>query len=223
MICRNCGTENPDDALTCYVCGEAPNYIKPSESRTNESMAYSQGSQALRMQTPYEEKSSVKTLIIAIVAILLVAAAAYVFLVLKPFEKVGKPEDMVQECMDTLFSTIQPEKIEKYMPPYVDVNSDDWGTFSTGMAAVKAMGFTVSAEAGEYTKYSNSEIDSYRRRVESSTGYKGRKIKEVGTVELTIHVSGSYGGQTYSESETGEAVVVRIGNKWYISEINEKY
>ena len=41
MICRNCGTENPDDSLTCYVCCEAPNYIKPSESRTNESMAYS--------------------------------------------------------------------------------------------------------------------------------------------------------------------------------------
>jgi hypothetical protein len=80
----------------------------------------------------------------------------------------------------------------------------------------------VSAEAGEYTKYSSSEADSYRRRIESTTGYKGSKIKEVGTVDLTINISGSYGGQTYNESETGDAVVVRIGNKWYISEINQR-
>ncbi len=223
MICRNCGTENPDDALTCYVCGEAPNYIKPSESRTNESMAYSQGSQALRMQTPYEEKSSVKTLIIAIVAILLVAAAAYVFLVLKPFEKVGKPEDMVQKCMDTAFSSIQSDKVSEYMAPYIGVDEAGWGSFIKGMAVVKSMGFTASAEAGNYTKYSNSKLNDYRDYIERSTGYKGRKIKEAGTVELTITISGSYGGQTYNESTGGEVIVVRIGNKWYISEMNQVY
>ena len=224
MICRNCGTENPDDALTCYVCGEAPNYIKPAESRTAQNTAYAQGSQALRMPTPYEEKSSIKNLVIAISAIaVLVAAAFFVFVIWKPFEKAGKPEDMVQKCMDTAFSSIQSDKVKEYMAPYIGVDEAGWGSFAKGMAVVKSMGFTASAEAGNYTKYSNSKLNDYRDYIERSTGYKGRKIKEAGTVELTITISGSYGGQTYNESTGGEVIVVRIGNKWYISEMNQVY
>ncbi len=220
MICKNCGTENPDDVLTCYVCGEAlKGPIQAPKTDTYSSTAYASGSYD---DLSYGENKSRKGFYITVAAILAVVSIL-IFIIVNPFAKGAKTPKQAAISFASAFSDGNTKQLEKVLPPYYSTDKDAMNLISSAIKMLKKEGVKVSFNIKEYTKYNQSQLEDLREEIRYGYDYDADKIKEAGEIAAKVNMSFNYNGKFYSEDVDSNFVVVKIGGRWYVHDVGEVY
>lgn len=189
MFCKKCGAEIDDDAVFCPKC----------EANLGEAPVENKG-----------KKSNKAALIISLIVIIAIVAGS-ILLICKPFNK----QNAQRAAKNFIEATITGDKtkIKKYCIPLDSSNLKLYilnrlYSLSDDLLKYKDNGLTLSYKLDDYQKSLDSDHISFED-LASSLNLKEQKIKEIGSVDVTISVSNG-------EELTVSLYMIKYGNKWYI-------
>lgn len=231
LFCKFCGSQQPDNAAHCSVCGgkleQAPPVAQPVYQQQ-----YQPQFATPPMQQPYpqyevtpppkKKNGKVLAIVLAVLAVLLVAAIALFAL--------GSSVEDYQEPIENWAKAIEKDDVDMFYDTYYDLweelgfnKKDVKKEFQTMIDAYReeiedelgSDDFKTSVEYGDIEKYDDDDIEKIVDTLEAA-GIDDVKIEEAYEIEATIQAKAD--GNVW-ETDQYTFVVAKVDGNWSIYQI----